>query len=163
MSYVIKSRQTNLSVANVSTAEEALIAEAAGFRADGVGYQSILELAELRVKESPDYNQLPNKEDRYVRYTTKAGKMIICEVVRLTAPDEEGYPQLVELINLARPDGSFMAQASNCKPIDLSSMSPALANALLQGTQMYDLYGGGDSPKLTKGIRKDGKNGDGKK
>lgn len=154
MAYAIKSRSTNLLVCLVPSVEEALIAEAAGLRADGTTDTSIRELAEARVKESPDYNSLPAKDERFVRYTTKAGRMIICEVVRLFCPDEEGYPQYVELINMARPDGSFCVQASGVKPVDLNAMTPELANALVQGIHNYDQDGGGNTPKLRHGLKR---------
>lgn len=152
--FTVKSRSNmNLVVCSVSEVDEALIAEASGFRVDGIGHESIVALAEARVEASPDYNALPGREDKYVRYTSKAGRMLICEVVRLTHPDEEGFPQLLEVINLQHPDRSFMIQASQAVPIDLSAMHPALANALLQGEQ-YEENGGGNTPKLTKGLRK---------
>lgn len=151
--FTVKSRSTNLIVCNVSTTEEALIAEASGFRVDGVGWESIMDLAKARVEASPDYNSLPDKEDKFVLYNSKAGRSIVCEVVRLTHPDAEGYPQLLEVINLQRPDGSFMVPAGSVKPIDLSKMNPALVNAMIQGDH-FEQDGGGNTPRLTKGLRK---------
>jgi hypothetical protein len=152
--FVVKSKSTGLIVARLSSVEEALIADAAGhLRVDAVGYDAVLELAQARVEASPDYNQIPDKSDRYAMYQTKAGRQMLVEVVRLTHPDAEGYPQLCEVVNPSRPDGSFMVQASGLKPVDLSAMTPELANALLQGTN-YDTDGGGNTPKLTKGLKK---------
>jgi hypothetical protein len=168
MSFVVKSRQTNLVVDEVTDVEEALIAESAGFRVDAVGYLSVLELAEARCEAMPDYNLLPSqlpeedyptsrgtggRQQLYVRYTSKAGRLMICEVVRLFHPDDEGYPQYLELVNPQRPDGSFVVQATACKVIDLASLSPGLANAILQGDR-YEENGGGSTRKIKHGLRK---------
>jgi hypothetical protein len=152
--FVVKSKSTGLIVARLSSVEEALIADAAGhLRVDACGYDAVLELAEARVSASPDYNSIPGQDERYAMYTTKAGRQMLVEVVRLTHPDAEGYPQLAEVVNPSRPDGSFMVQAGSLKVIDLSGMTPELANALVQGAS-YDQDGGGNAPKLTKGLKK---------
>lgn len=155
MSYTVKSRSTNKVICLVSEVEEALIAEASGFRVDGNDYVSILELAKARADESPDYHQMPEKAERYVRYRTKAGRSMVCEVVRLFAPDDEGYPQLCELVNPQRPDGSFCVQAREVSVIDLSKMTPALADALVRGVESCDEDGVGQTPKLKHGLRRE--------
>jgi hypothetical protein len=152
--FVVKSKSSGLIVARLSSVEEALIADAAGhLRVDAVGYDAVLELAAARVESSPDYNRLPDRSERYATYVSKAGRQMIVEIVRLTHPDAEGYAQLAEVVNPSRPDGSFMVQASALKVIDLDSLSPALANALLQ-PNTYDQDGGGNAPKLTKGLKR---------
>lgn len=154
MSYVVKTRETNAIVCLESTVEGALVADSCTWlRVDATTYASVLELAKARCEADPEHSTLPETEERYVQYKTKAGKMMICEVVRLTHPDAEGYPQLVELVNPGKPDGSFIAQARSCKPVDLSTLNPALVNALLQG-DAYEENGGGNTPKLKHGLRK---------
>lgn len=153
MAFVVKSRSTGAIVCRVTEVEEALMADCQ-FRVDADSYASILELARARAEASPEYNSLPSEEEKYVQYKTKAGRLLICEVVRLTHPDDEGYPQLAELVNPARPDGSFVVSTKGLKPIDLSTLSPELANALLQG-ETYEENGGGNSRKLKHGLRRE--------
>lgn len=152
MAFVVKSRSTGALVGRTVDVEEALLFDGQ-YRVDGDSYDSILELAAARVEAMPDHNSLPSKEESWVRYTSKAGRLMICQVVRLTHPDAEGYPQLAELVNPQRPDGSFVVSTSGLKPIDLSTMTPELANALIQG-ETYEENGGGNHAKLRHGLRR---------
>jgi hypothetical protein len=131
--FTVTVRATNKVIDNLTDPEEALLAEAAGFRVEAHGAADVRALAALRIEQSPDYNTAPSEDEEWVRYTTKSGRLMICEVIRMTAPDDEGYPTLLELVNPSRRETSFLAQASSCRPLDLSTISPALADALRKG------------------------------
>lgn len=139
-------------VANLQTVEEALVADAANFSVEAVGRGDVLALAAARCEASPDYNQQPECGEEWVKFTSKAGRLMICQVVRLTHPDTEGYPQLLELVNPARPDNSFLAQASSCKVLDTDSLSPELFKALTEGVGAEPETA--SSPKIKHGLRR---------
>ena len=154
MTYVVKVKGGDKVVALVNTVEEALIAGAAQhLQVEAKGYESIVALAEAKVAANPANQTLPTPADKYVLYNSKAGNSIFCEVVRMYAPDAEGHPEWLELVNVQRHDNSFPGRADRCKVVDLTTMNPALANAMIQG-QDYETFGGGNTPKLTKGLRK---------
>ena len=153
MSYVVKMYSGKV-VCQVSTVEEALIAEASHMRVDAQGYGAVLELAKARVAADPGFNSFPEEEEKYVTYKAKrSGKVGIYEVVRLFNPGDDGAPQHVELMSVAHADGSFVVPASDVTVFDINSLHPALANAILQG-DAYEQNGGGNTPKLTKGLRR---------
>ena len=79
---------------------------------------------------------------------------MLCEVVRLLAPDAQGYPQLLELVNPARPDQSFVAQASNAEVIERGSISDELWAVLTTGAGEVGEEAEA-KPKLTKGLRRE--------
>jgi hypothetical protein len=125
--FVVLSRATGLVVANLSSVEEALIADAAShLRVEARGRGDVLALAKARCEQSPDYNALPHRDETWCRYTAKSGRQMVCEIIRLLAPGPDGHPQLVELVNPARPDQSFVAQASHCEVIERGSISDEL-------------------------------------
>lgn len=142
---------TNKIVANLQTVEEALLAEAAGFRVEAHGRHDVEALAAAKIEQSPDYNIAPPVGEDWVTYTTKSGRKLVCEVIRLFAPDAEGYPQLAELVNPARPDNSFVAQCSGCKILDQDSISEDLLFALKNGIGAEDTE---QPKKLKHGLRK---------
>lgn len=150
--FTVIAKTTNRIMANVPTTDEALIAEASGFRVEAHGKDSVLALARARCNESPDYNMLPEDDERYVKYKSKSGRTLVCEVVRLTHPDAEGYPQLLELMSLGRQDTSFVASASSCEVLDRETLSPDLWLALTSGeTEVVEAK----PVKIRHGLRRD--------
>lgn len=154
MCYTVLSRTTRRVVTNLTQVEEALIAEEAGFRVEAHGEFDVLELARARMEASPDYNSQPSPEEEWVKYTSKAGRLIVCRVIRLFAPDAEGYPQLAELVLPRQADTSFVAQASSCKVFDLGDLSPDLAAAIRDG-ELGDDNGEPTTPKMRHGLRRE--------
>lgn len=149
--YIVKSRSTGALVGNTVDVEEAMLMDAAQFTVEAHGRPDVLKLATLRCDTSPDYNRLPEEDEKWVTYTTKSGRKMICEVIRMFAPDSEGYPQFLELISKTRPDTSFPGAADRCEVLDLSKLSPELAKALISDETSPD-----EEPKLklTKGLRR---------
>jgi hypothetical protein len=154
MSFVVKSRATGLVVATLTSVEEALIADSAShLRVDAHGASDVKVLAAARCEASPDYCSLPDRDEQWVTYTAKSGRTMLCEVVRLLAPDAQGYPSLIELVNPARPESSFIAQASNAVAVERGMISDELWAVLTTGAG--EVGEEAEKPKLTKGLRRE--------
>ena len=155
MQFSVTTPGTNKIVATLASVDEAMMAEGSGFRVEAIGRSSVNALAAARIAASPDYNQAPLRGEEWVKFRAKSGRVMVCEVVRLTHPDGEGYPQLVELVNPARPDGSFLCSTSAVEVLDQDSVSPELLAALKTGLENGHGNGNGHGqPKLTKGLKK---------
>jgi hypothetical protein len=153
MSFVVKSRSTGLVVATLTSVDEALIADSAShLRVDAHGAADVRTLAAARCEQSPDYSVLPNRDESWVKYRTKAGREMLAEVVRLLAPDAQGYPTLLELVNPAKPESSFIAQASNAVVIERGEISDDLWAVLTTGAG--EVGEEPVKPKLSKGLRR---------
>lgn len=150
--FVVKSKTSGAIICQLTDVEQALVAEGGGLQVQAIGRSDIQALAEARCESSPDYNRLPDEGEEWVKYTSKGGRMMICEVIRMCHPDSEGYPQLLELVHKSRPDTSFMGTADRCEALDLDSMSPELVKALTSGDDELDP----EEPRnrLSKGLRR---------
>ncbi len=154
--FIVKNRGGNSTdiVSRCNDVESALIAEAMGFRVDGVGYVSVLELAKARCEESPDYNLLPEADERYAMYRSNRGNSGIYEVIRWFSPDSDGGPQMVELFSMKHDNTSFNVSVKGIKLIDIDSLPKELADALLRGPEECARENIGNAPKLTRGLKK---------
>ena len=132
--FVATIRGTQKVVEQFRDVEEAMLAEELGLTVKGTSKASIEELAAYRCETSPDFSSLPNSDDEWVHFTSSSGQRMICRVLRLFRPDDDGFPTMVELMSMGRTDSSFVTGADKVKPIDMGSLSPGLRKALIEGT-----------------------------
>ena len=151
--YKVLRKGSRLEVCDVRTVDEALIAEASGMVVEPIGRLSIDALAAARVEASPEYNQLPTEDERWVMYTSLANRQGVYEVIRLFSPGSDGSPQFAELVGRNRPDSSFTAPTDRVKVLERGDMSDALWDAITAGNDGAE-PANSDRPKLTKGLRR---------